>query len=235
MMEDNCAAKAFLSGIFKEEVTELAPAVRLPKERYKGEIPEYFFNGCEYYLSATISLPDGDSRSILIELQKARFHSEILNYRTHTDRYYVNPNLLLSVGDIERVYRVFILDNDFNVFGNNCPVVYAKSRVEDLITKEEVSSCESDFILSLQDYLWVIQVNQIRRHSDTDTDTDIDLEKMLNIFNQDNYYVGNFHTMDIDENSYPKAYRPIIHRLHLAYKNEDMDRKMKQEDFNNLF
>ncbi|MDR1155781.1 MAG: hypothetical protein LBL04_13830, partial [Bacteroidales bacterium] len=100
MMEDNKAARAFLSAIIQEEVVELDFAsqertARIRKDgkkkaKAKAETAQYTV--CRFDFSARIALPGGKFKTVMIELQKAKLASDIMRFRRYLGIHYQNPD-----------------------------------------------------------------------------------------------------------------------------------------------
>jgi hypothetical protein len=100
MMEDNRVAKAFLSAIIQEKVTELDFAtqkhtIRVSPEKEPKKKPEgssLNLTVCRFDFSARIALPRGRYKTVVIELKKAKLASDIMRFRRYLGLNYKNPN-----------------------------------------------------------------------------------------------------------------------------------------------
>jgi hypothetical protein len=230
MMEDEKVAKSFLSAIIEEKVVELDFAaqertVRKPKEsKKKEEAEETFLTVCRFDFSAKISLSDGSFKTVMIELQKAKLPSDIMRFRRYLGLHYKNPNNTYgSDGDkkARQIYCIFLLGHDINY--RDTPVVYVDYTVKDKTTEQELDRTNNEFVQSLHHRSWIVQIDQLKQRRRND------VEKLLSIFDQENR-TEDHHIMNVDENDFPKIYRPIIRRLRMAYENEDIQTEMEMED-----
>ncbi|MDR1257704.1 MAG: hypothetical protein LBK65_00270 [Tannerellaceae bacterium] len=233
MIEDNRVAKAFLSAIIGEEVLELDFAsqeriIRVPSG--KGAEVEKAHEGsgknftvCRFDFSARIATPDGGYKTVLIELQKAKLASDIMRFRRYVGLHYQNPDNSYGEGDSRKarqIYCIFLLGYDIGFPGS--VVVSVDSAIRDVTTGKALSG-PNEFTDSLHHRSWIVQTEQLKYHRRTD------LEKLLSIFDQENR-TRNHHILNVDEDSFPEKYRPIIRRLRMASESEDMQIEMEMED-----
>jgi hypothetical protein len=230
MMEDEKVAKSFLSAIIKEEVVELDFAsqehtLRSSKESKKQEeTEETFLTVCRFDFSAKISLPDGSYKTVMIELQKAKLPSDIMRFRRYLGLHYKDSsNTYVSENNKKacQIYCIFLLGNDISIPGS--PIVRVDYKVKDDTTEEELEVTDNEFIQGLHHRSWIVQIDQLKQRRRND------VEKLLSIFDQENR-TKDHHIMNVDENSFPEIYRPIIRRLRMAYENENIQTEMEMED-----
>jgi hypothetical protein len=238
MMEDKKVAKAFISAIIGEKVLELDFAaqehtVRVPKtqdekekekkEEVAVEYPGTCFTVCRFDFSAKIALPSGDCKTVLIELQKAKLASDIMRFRRYVGLHYGNPANTYTSGEETKpcqIYCIFLLGYDINIPGR--PVIQVDYHARDIVTHEELNPA-NDFIQSLHHRSWIVQIKQLKQRRRND------LEKLLDIFDQENL-IKNNHTLNVKEEDFPKVYHPIIRRLRIASESEDIQVEMEMED-----
>jgi tetratricopeptide (TPR) repeat protein len=234
MMEDNKVAKAFLSAIIQEEVTELdfasqehtarIPSKKKRKRKEETESSGITFTVCRFDFSARIATPGGRYRTVLIELQKAKLVSDIMRFRRYLGIHYRNPANTYGKGDhrkARQIYCIFLLGYDIGVSGR--PVIQVDSQTKDVATNEEVEIRSNEFIESLHHRSWIVQIDQLKQRRRND------LEKLLSIFDQTNRTI-NHHIMNVNEEDFPEMYRPIIRRLRMAAESEDIQIEMEMED-----
>ena len=82
---------------------------------------------------------------------------------------------------------------------------------------------KEEFIESLTHDSYVIQIPQLREKHQTA------VERLLAIFDQ-KHITSDVHILNIDENDYPKKYRPLIRRLQRAVSEPDLRKRMDIED-----
>ncbi|MDR1380979.1 MAG: hypothetical protein LBJ47_05805 [Tannerella sp.] len=226
MMEDNRVAKAFLSAVIQEKVVELDFAaqeytVRKPAEKDgKPEKPEVNYTVCRIDFSARIATPEGGSKTVVIELQKAKLMSDIMRFRRYLGMHYQNKGN--TYGDenshkARQIYCIFILGHDIGIPG--CPVIRVDSAVWDVTTGQLLDAAGNEFIDSMHHRSWIVQTRQLKYSRRTD------LERLLSVFDP-----GQSHILSINEDDYPKDYRPIIRRLRKAVESEQIQIEMEYED-----
>ncbi|MDR1222913.1 MAG: hypothetical protein LBL07_08570 [Tannerella sp.] len=233
MMEDNKVAKAFLSAIIQEKVTELDFAaqehtIRVPpkKETEREKKPEgsgLNLTVCRFDFSARISTPEGGYRTVLIELQKAKLASDIMRFRRYLGLNYKNPNNAYGEGNDRKacqIYCIFLLGCGIGFPGS--PVIRVDSAAIDVATDNPLPG-PNEFVDSLHHRSWIVQTEQLKSRRRTD------LEKLLSIFDQDNR-TKDHHILNVDEDDFPEEYRSIIRRLRMAFESEDIQIEMEMED-----
>ncbi|MDR2814064.1 MAG: hypothetical protein LBB79_05355 [Prevotellaceae bacterium] len=238
MMEDERVAKSFISAIIGEKVLDLGfsaqeRTVYVPKEKVEaleGEQKEEFLTVCRFDFSAKIELPDNRFKTVMIELQKAKFSSDIMRFRRYVGAHYQNESNVYkadggSDGDNNEVkprqiYCIFLLGYDFGMPGH--PVVQVDSTVRDRTTSEVLSGT-NEFIEGLHHRSWIVQLDQLKRRRRDD------LEMLLSIFDQENR-TQDHHIMNVDESTFPEAYRAIIRRLRMASESKNVRIEMEMED-----
>jgi hypothetical protein len=236
MMEDEKAAKLFLSAIIGEEVLELDFAsqehtIRISSEKETEEQAEkkektedsaLFLTVCRFDFSAKIAVPGG-YKTVLIELQKAQLASDIMRFRRYLGLHYRNPNNAYGKGDdrkARQIYCIFLLGYDIDIPGR--PVIQVDYKPKDVITGEDLNAT-NEFIQSLHHRSWIVQIEQLKQRRRND------LEKLLSIFDQDNLTQNN-HILNVNEDDFPEIYRSVIRRLRMAYENEQIQIEMEMED-----
>jgi hypothetical protein len=234
MMEDEKAAKSFLSAIIGEEVLELNFAsqehtIRKPSGKKKKQKKEKKEDGklcltvCRYDFSAKIALPGGGFKTVLIELQKAKLASDIMRFRRYLGRNYEDEN---NVSDeknerkTRQIYCIFLLGYDVGIPDRT--VICVDYTAKDATTNEDLN-VENEFIQSLHHRSWIVQIEQIKQRRRND------LEKLLSIFDQANL-TKNHHILNVNDDDFPEQYRLIIRRLRMACESEDIQKEMEMED-----
>jgi hypothetical protein len=234
MMEDNRVAKAFLSAIIQEKVTELDFAtqehtIRMPPPKEDTE-PEKKPEGsglnltvCRFDFSARIATPEGEYKTVLIELQKAKLASDIMRFRRYLGLNYKNPNNAYGEGSDRKacqIYCIFLLG--YGIGFPESPVIQVDSTIKDVTTNQPLPG-PNEFIDSLHHRSWIVQTEQLKSRRRTD------LEKLLSIFDQENR-TKDHHILNVDEDEFPEEYRSIIRRLRMAFESEDIQIEMEMED-----
>jgi hypothetical protein len=231
MMEDDNAAKSFLSAIIEEEVLELNFEAQERTLRRSltnpaiiaEEAEKLFLTVCRFDFSAKISVPDGSFKTVMIELQKAKMASDVMRFRRYLGLHYQNPNNTYGSEENKKacpIYGIFLLGYDIGIAGR--PIIHVNYNCEDGSTKQTFDTT-NEFIQSLHHQSWIIQINQLQQCYQNN------LEKLLSIFDQKNR-TANHHILNVNEDEFPERYRPIIRRLRMASESEDIQIEMELED-----
>ncbi|MDR2706027.1 MAG: hypothetical protein LBC02_09640 [Planctomycetaceae bacterium] len=231
MMEDEKVAKSFLSAIIEEEVLELnfsaqERTFRRPLNNpvvTAEEAEKLFLTVCRFDFSAKILTPDGGFKTVMIELQKAKFSTDIMRFRRYLGVHYQNPNNTYGNEGNKKacpIYGIFLLGYDIGIY--DCPIVQVDNNVKDGVTKKKLK-VTNEFIQGLHHRSWIIQIDQLKQRRRNDA------EKLLSIFDQANR-TSNQHILNVNENEFPKMYRPVIRRLRMASESEDIQVEMEMED-----
>jgi len=222
LMDDNDLAKLLLSTILGEEILELS---FMPQEHTaKIDFPRHF---TVYRLdfAATIKNAQGQTRKVLIELQKAKLPSDIMRFRRYLGEQYRNPNnvMLLDEGTKQVLPLLTIYFLGHSLEHSKAPVIHVKRESRDLATAEPLTQKE-DFIESLTHDSYIIQIAHLGKHRRNV------LEELLQIFNQKWVVSNDKHILDIDENAISEAYRPFLRRLQRAIAENAVEEAMAIED-----
>ncbi|MDR2705925.1 MAG: hypothetical protein LBC02_09130, partial [Planctomycetaceae bacterium] len=187
------------------------------------EVEKLFLTVCRFDFSAKILTPDGKYKMAMIELQKAKFSSDIMRFRRYLGAHYQNPNNTYGDEGNKKacpIYGIFLLGYDIGI--HDCPIVQVDHSIKDGITKKKLE-VPNEFIQSLHHRSWIIQIAQLKQRRRND------VEKLLGIFDQENC-TSNHHILKVNEDEFPKTYRPIIRRLRMASESEDIQVEMEMED-----
>ncbi|MDR1141224.1 MAG: hypothetical protein LBL62_05990 [Planctomycetaceae bacterium] len=231
MLEDEEVAKSFLSAIIEEEVLEVHFAaqertLRRPRNEVaakKEEAETLFLTVCRFDFSAKISTPNGEHKTVMIELQKAKFSSDIMRFRRYLGLHYQNPDNTYGSGEHKKarqIYGIFLLGYDIGI--RDCPIIQVDQNIKDGTTKKNLE-VTNEFIESLHHRSWIIQLDQLKQHRRNDA------EKLLSIFDPGNS-TATHHILQVDENEFPARYNPIIRRLRMASESADVQTEMEMED-----
>ncbi len=218
MMEDNKVAKLFLSAIIGKEIKELTFS---PTE-YSSKIGlENSITVTRMDFNARIQEADGKETVVIIELQKAKFYYQIMRFRKYLGKQYQNPQNVDQNDNPLPIYPIYILGEAFTE--EPVPVIRVNRNYVDVATGKTLTE-KHHFIESLTHDATVIQVPHLRKHRRTT------LERFLSIFDQANRSDAKGHILAIEEDDYPKSYRPVIRRLIKALQTPKIEDNMDIED-----
>ncbi|MCI5149079.1 MAG: hypothetical protein D3916_06795 [Candidatus Electrothrix sp. MAN1_4] len=221
LMDDNSIAKKIISLIIGEEIERLD----FQPTEYSDDVDKGNRSLTVYRLdfAATVRLPDGSFKRIIIEIQKAKFSTDIMRFRNYLGKQYSNKN---NVYDQEgRVKACPILSIYFlghRLENIHVPVIRVARKYYDNAMGEELS-VQEEFIESLTHDSFVIQIPELRRNRRNL------LEKVLAVFEQP-VSAATPHFLDISESDYPSEYREIIRRLIKAASEPQVRKTMDVED-----
>jgi hypothetical protein len=219
MLEDSKVAKLFLSAIIGENIMEL----EFSAQERTVEIPSTSADRspltvCRLDFSAKIKTPTG-FRTVLIELQKAKFLSDLMRFRRYPGVHYQNPDNAHGKS-ARQIYCIYFLNYGMKLPPR--PVLKVDYRVHDACTGDELPA-SGEFVSGLHHRSWIVQIRRLKKRRRND------LEKILSIFDQsritDIRYI-----LNVDEESYPEAYRQIIRRLRKAMEDPQKRKEMELED-----
>jgi len=223
MMEDNAVAKIVVSSIIGEEVLELEPK---PQEHTREKLQVGSDNSSltVYRLdfSAKIKVSDGQ-KLVHIEMQKAGLPTDIPRFRRYLGEQFIDPNnnIKTNSGTVGlQIYCIYFLGKDLGL--KDAPVLKISPNVVDVATSEIINT-KSDFIDSLHQTSWVVQINCLKARRRTE------LEQLLSVFDQSNI-TKDWHILNVSEEDFPEKFRSIIRRLKSAASDSKVKKQMKAED-----
>ena len=230
LMEDNEAARKFISAIIGEEVIELAfsPQEYVNVTENMEEKPKWKY--CRLDFIARIRTDKG-IKAVMIEVQKASIGTDIVRFRRYLGSQYQLQNLeKITVKNNEEIieyepipiYCIFVLGDGIGI--KDVPVVTVNPKIADNATGNELSDENNEFITNLNHRSWIIQVPELKNRRNNDT------EVLLSIFDQTNRVKDKRLLLKVREENFPQKYRPIIRRLELAAADESLRKAMQDED-----
>jgi hypothetical protein len=161
---------------------------------------------CRFDFTARIALPGGRHNTVMIEQQKAKLTSDIMRFRRYLGLHYQGANNTYDDGNSRKarqIYCIFLLGYDIDI--PRRPVIQVDSHTKDAVMDEEVM-VSSEFIKNLHHRSWIVQIEELKQRCRND------LEKLLSIFDQKNR-TRNHYILNVDEDDFPEACRPVIRRL----------------------
>jgi hypothetical protein len=227
LLEDNSLAKLIISTIIGEEITELDFCPQEQSTTIAGR------NLTVYRMdfAATIKNTQGESRKVLIELQKAKLDTDIMRFRRYIGDQYKDPSnaetIPFEYGDgiltkkALPLLTIYFLGHSLEQL--HAPAIHVRRDCIDLASGEKFEK-KDPFIESLTHDSYVIQIPHLHSHRRTE------VEQLLQIFSQERTIEGDKHILEIDEEEVPEHYRPIIRRLQRAIADSKILRDMDVED-----
>ncbi|XCN71730.1 MAG: hypothetical protein Q3M24_15630 [Candidatus Electrothrix aestuarii] len=222
LMQDMRVAKLVISNIIEQEIESLDFAFT----ELNRKLPDGGLTVLRIDFAAKIREPDGSSRLVLIELQKAKFPTDITRFRKYLGKQYQedsNIHLDERTGKKKALPIISIYILGHNLEHNDSPVIHVKRDYYDHATKEKLTQKE-EFIESLTHDSYIIQVRRLRKKHRNK------LETLLSIFDQSNTSKESKHFLDVLESSFPDEFKVIIRRLHKASASKELCEDMNMED-----
>ncbi|WPD22418.1 MAG: hypothetical protein SD837_19790 [Candidatus Electrothrix scaldis] len=221
LMDDNGVAKKIISLIIGEEIESL----EFQPTEYSDDVDKGNRSLTVYRLdfAATVRLPDGNFKRIIIEIQKAKFSTDIMRFRNYLGKQYSNKNNVYEQGDRSKacpILSIYFLGHRLD--NVHVPVIRVERKYYDNATGGELP-VQEEFIESLTHDSFVIQIPELRKKRRNL------LEKVLAVFEQP-ASVKTPHFLDISESEYPAEYREVIRRLIKAASEPQVRRTMDVED-----
>ncbi|MCI5116998.1 MAG: hypothetical protein D3913_03360 [Candidatus Electrothrix sp. LOE1_4_5] len=222
LMQDMRVAKLVISHIIEQEIESLDFAFT----ELNRKLPNGGLTVLRIDFAAKIREPDGSSKLVLIELQKAKFPTDITRFRKYLGKQYQEEsNIRLDERTGKKkalpIISIYILGH--NLEYNDSPVIHVKRAYYDHATKEQLTRKE-EFIESLTHDSYIIQVRRLRKKHRNK------LETLLSIFDQSNTSKESKHFLDVLESSFPDEFKVIIRRLHKASASKELCDDMNMED-----
>ncbi|WP_446008348.1 hypothetical protein [Candidatus Electrothrix sp.] len=221
LMGDMRIAKLILSKILDQEIESL----ELKPTEFRRKIG---LNLTVFRIdfSAVIRQPDGSSKLVLIEIQKAKLPTDIMRFRKYLGGHYQDPNNVYTTGEGAEekalpIICIYFLGHPLQ--HTESPVVKVQRSYIDAATQEELAHRE-EFIESLTHDSYIIQIPRLKEKRRND------LEVLLSIFDQSQQTSDSRHFLNLDENDYPEEFRIVIRQLLKAAVEEDVCETMDLED-----
>ncbi|MCK5517183.1 MAG: hypothetical protein KAI39_09940 [Desulfobulbaceae bacterium] len=222
LMKDMRVAKLVISNIIEQEIESLDFSfTELSKKKTDGSLTVLRID-----FAAKIKEPDGTTKLVIIEVQKAKFPTDITRFRKYLGNQYQDENNIYLDEQSQRkmampIISIYILGH--NLEFNTSPVIHVKRDYYDHATREKLIHRE-EFIESLTHDSYIIQVQRLRKKHRNK------LETLLSIFDQSNTAKESKHFLDLLESSYPDEFKIILRRLYKASASRKLCEDMDMED-----
>lgn len=219
LMDDNRIARMLISKIIGDEIESLSFQ---PLEN-KVDLERQTITIYRLDFSAIIKTDKGESKNVIIEIQKAKFPTDIMRFRKYLGQQYINDRNAEIID--ERKVAIPIISIYFLGHGldhTEAPVIKVNRNYIDVSTGDEIQEKEA-FIESLTHDSYVIQIPHLKNRRRND------LEILLSVFDQSNIDKDH-HIMNINEDNFPEKYRSIIRRLQRAVAEPQVRKTMDIED-----
>jgi hypothetical protein len=219
LMEDNKVAKLMLSTIIGENIITLE---FLPNSKMMPT-PTNTMTVIIMDFAAKIETETGETKQVIIELQKAKFSTDIIRFRKYLGgQYSSNANIKNKEGKVEPLPIISIYFLGYTLAGIDTPIMKANRIYLDMTNNQEIHK-RAEFIECLTHDCFIIQIPHLRQKYQSD------IENLLSIFDQSNA-LGGYHILKINPENYREKYGDVIRRLQKAIMEENVRDTMDMED-----
>ncbi len=223
LLEDIDIAREILETILGEEILylEVKPQETATEIGEDGKMHILRFD-----FKATIESPTGETKKVLIELQKLKKSFSIMRFRRYLGNNYSKEDEVI-LGDGTQVkmplpiVTIYILGFSLDKLTN--AVVKVNRDYIDVLTGKKIENIKEDFIELLTHDSFVIQVRGLPLETKTK------LERVLQVFNP-KFKTKDAHKLDFTDKIEEPLVEKIVARLQRAISDEEMLRKMDVED-----
>ena len=223
MMEDERVARIMLSALLQKEVIQ----VEMRRHEYTG-LRQSIISLFRIDFSAKIREKDGTERLILIELQKTWLITETLRFRQYLGTQYLDeknipPREENPGGFGLPMVSIYLLGHKLGDLKE--PVIYVRRNYLDYDSNPITRGVPDPFIESLTHDTIIVQIPFLKGR------TRNRLERLLNVFDQDNRSEESVHFLNIDETKLEEGDEQLVmYRLLKAAVAPDVRRAMQVED-----
>jgi uncharacterized damage-inducible protein DinB len=222
LLEDIEIARGLLSTILGEEIISLSVK---PQETVT-ESPIMQIGILRFDFKAVIKTKEGDTKKVLIELQKAKQSLDTMRFRRYLgDNYKKEYTITDDNGEDQTlplpILTIYFLGFDLDKTLNS--VVKIEREYIDVITGKRLSIKE-DFIELLTHDSFIIQLKRLSKETSTH------IEKVLQVFNPEFAIKNNPQQLDFQGDDNEPLVQKMLSRLERAHADEDIRRIMDAED-----
>jgi hypothetical protein len=222
LLEDIDIARELLSTILGEEIQHLEVK---PQETVTTSSDGHI-RILRFDFKATIQTSEGESKKVLIELQKLKQSLDVMRFRRYLgDNYAKEDDILLEDGTQVKlplpIVTIYILG--FLLTKLTRAAVKINREYVDILTGNTIENVHEDFVELLTHDSYVIQTRLLPSESKTK------LERVLQVFNP-KFKTKDTHILDFTGDSNDPIVQKIVNRLQRAIVDEDMRHQMDVED-----
>jgi hypothetical protein len=224
LMEDLDIAKGLLSTILDVEIIEL----NFQPQETISENPQDTKTIRVYRIdfAAIIKQNDGQTKKVLIELQKTKRSTNATRFRRYLGENYQKEDTIVENGKEKKrpleIITIYLLGFPLNK--TPTAVLYSKPCFHDLVNNESAEYAHTEeFIKLLTHESYFIQIPRLVEPTKTR------IEKILSVFNQ-TFKSSDEHSLNYELIDDDPLLQKMLNRLTRAIADEDMRRKMNVED-----
>jgi hypothetical protein len=216
LLDDNKIAKLLLSALLGVEIKNL----QLRPQEYSSDLANRTLTVYRIDFKAEVVLSNGETKVVLIEIQKAKYTTDIMHFRKYLGEQYADKNN--AILDNHHQIPMPIISIYFLGYGLDhnpeIPIIRVSRQYLDNHTNEIIKEKEQ-FIESLTHDSIIIQIPALKKSRRND------LEKALGVFDQ-----SKMQSVSISEKDYPEKYTEVIRRLLKAISEPEIRKTMDIED-----
>ena len=221
LLEDTEIARELLSIILGEDII----SIEIKPQETTTETIGSNINILRFDFKAVIKSSTGETKKILIELQKAKQVLDVMRFRRYlADNYRKEAEIQTDKGELEKrplpIVTIYFLG--FPLDNIHRGVVKINRDYRDVIT-QEILEVKEDFVELLTHDSYLIQVKLLAGKSRTK------LERVLQIFSPE-YLTQDKHQMDFKGDVTEPLVKKMVDRLGRAIASDEMRDKMDVED-----
>jgi hypothetical protein len=225
LMEDLDIAKGLLSTILNVEIIELSfqPQETISENPHETKTIRVY----RIDFAAIVKQTDGQTKKVLIELQKTKRNTNALRFRRYLGENYQKEDTIIDINGKERkrpleIITIYILGFPLNK--TPTAVLHSKPCFRDLVNNESADYAHAEeFIKLLTHESYFIQIPRLVEPTKTR------IEKVLSVFNQ-TYKSSDEHSLNFELTDDDPLLQKMVNRLTRAIADEEMRRKMNIED-----
>jgi hypothetical protein len=200
LLEDNEIAKGLLSAILEEEIISL----NLQPQEYTQHSPTFLLTVLRMDFHAVIKTNTGDTKKVLIELQKGKELLDMMRFRNYLAENYKRTDKIDNDTTEQPLPIITIYFLGFSLQTVKVPVLKVARNYIDLIRRTELTDIKDEFVEKLTHDCYIIQIPLLNAAIQTR------LERVLSIFNQ-NFMTQERKILNVPET--PPEEDPLIHKM----------------------
>jgi len=217
LMENDRAAKFFLGTLLGQEVESL----EMQPQEFTHDIEELF--GIRLFrldFMAVVRTDKGESKKILIEVQKAKEPTDLMRFRNYLAEQYKKQEIINQKKTTLPITTIYILG--FPLPGIETACVHVARQYRDMIN-ESILDKKNDFIECLTHDSYVVQVLRITGKYKTR------LDKLLSVFEQKNFVGDSEIIKEYEHETDDEDVKVIANILHHAGTDPESRKEIENE------
>ncbi|MDZ7878399.1 MAG: hypothetical protein U5L45_12045 [Saprospiraceae bacterium] len=222
LLEDIDIARELLSTILGEDIVYLEVK---PQETVTTSI-DGSIRILRFDFKATIELPSGEQKKVLIELQKLKQSLDVMRFRRYLgDNYAKEDDVILDNGTQVKLPLPIVTIYILGFLLNHLKKAAVKINREyvDIFTGQVIENVRDEFVELLTHDSYVIQTRLLPPESKTK------LERILQVFNP-KFKTKDTHKLDFTGDANDLIVQKMLNRLQRAIADEEMRHQMNVED-----